>query len=242
MDAETITLATPDGPMDVYVARSPSPADPPRAVIVVQEAFGVNEHIEDVTRRFAGAGYLAVAPHLFHRSGGGTIAYDDRDGMARHVAAVADEHTLDDLDAVLEWLRTEGIDDRRVGVVGFCFGGRVAFLVATRRSIGAAVGFYGGGIVHARSDARPSLLPGVPAMQTPWLGLFGDADESIPADDVEAIEAALASAPVSTEVHVYANAGHAFLNDTRPDRHVPEAAGEAWSRTLTWFDEHLAGG
>jgi carboxymethylenebutenolidase len=161
--------------------------------------------------------------------------------MARHVGAVSDEHTLADLDVVLEWLRAEGVDDRRVGLVGFCFGGRVAFLVATRRSIGAAVGFYGGGIVHARSEGRPSLLPGVLAMQTPWLGLFGADDESIPADDVDAIEAAVASAPVSTEAHVYANAGHAFLNDTRPDRHVPEVADEAWSRTLTWFDEHLAG-
>ena len=74
-------------------------------------------------------------------------------------------------------------------------------------------------------------------MQTPWLGLFGADDESIPAEDVDAIEAAVASAPVSTEVQVYANAGHAFLNDTRPDRHVPEVADQAWSRTLTWFDE-----
>ena len=96
--------------------------------------------------------------------------------------------------------------------------------------------------MHARSEARPSLLSGVSAMRTPWLGLFGGADESIPTDEVDAIEAALVSAPVTTEVHVYANAGHAFLNDARPDRHVPEVADEAWSRTLTWFDEHLAGG
>src|SRR5689334_3001798 len=132
---------------------------PTAAIVVIQEAFGVNEHIEDVTRRFATAGYHTVAPDMFHRSGGGTVDYGDFASVIPHFVELgSDDAILADVDAALDYLRGLGFTDRRIGIVGFCFGGRVSFLVATHRSIGAAVGYYGGGIVTARFPQFPPLI------------------------------------------------------------------------------------
>ncbi len=179
-----LELTTADGPMRTFVA---TPDGTPRGgIIVVQEAFGLNAHIEDVTRRIASTGLLAVAPELFHRSPDpGPFSYD-----------------------------------------GFA---------AARRSLGAAVGFYGGGIVHARFPQFPALVDEVATLQTPWLGLFGDRDGSIPVDDVEQLRAALGAAPVDTDVVRYPDAGHGFFCDLRP-AYAPDAAADAWIRALAWFE------
>ena len=129
--------------MDLYEA---TPDGAPRgAIVVVQEAFGVNDHIQDVTRRFAAEGYHAVAPAFFHRAGGGTAPYDDFSKVMPLFAGLTDDGILVDLDATVEYLHEAGFADEQIGVVGFCFGGRVSFLVAARRALGASVGFYGGG-------------------------------------------------------------------------------------------------
>ena len=235
METRTITLATDDGPMDVYEAVPSTPNG--AAVVVLQEAFGVNEHIEDVTRRFAEAGYHAVAPHLFHRAGGGTAPYDDFAKVLPLFEGLSDAAILTDVDAVVRHLP---VSEAKVGVVGFCMGGRASFLVAAERWYGAAVGFYGGGIVTARRPQLPALAPRAYAMQTPWLGVFGDRDESIPVDDVESLRATLAEAPVDTEVVRYADADHGFHCDARPSFH-PDAAADAWKRTLQWLERHLLG-
>src|SRR4051794_26422706 len=154
--------------MPVYVAE---PANPVAAIVVIQEAFGVNAHIEDVTRRFAAAGYLAVAPHVFHRSGGGAIDYGDFSKVLPHFQVLNDDAFLVDVDATLAAVAERGFPAERTGIVGFCMGGRVTFLVATRRRLAAAVGFYGGGIVNARFPQFPALVDDVPNLQTPWLGL-----------------------------------------------------------------------
>ncbi|MDA8040545.1 MAG: dienelactone hydrolase family protein [Actinomycetota bacterium] len=210
-----------------------------RAVVVIQEAFGVNSHIEDVTRRFAREGYLAVAPHLFHRTGGGTIPYDRIDLVAPHFERLSDDTLLVDGDAALAHVRGRGFEPERIGLVGFCMGGRVSFLVATRRRIGAAVGFYGGGILHGRGERLGPLAEDLSAMKTPWLGLFGDEDQSIPVVEVEELRARLESAPVDTEIVRYPAAGHGFHCDQRESYH-PSSAADAWQRTLDWFDGHLA--
>ncbi len=242
MRTETIELQTPDGPMATYIARpdDDASADQPArgAVVVIQEAFGVNDHIEDVCRRLAGEGYHAVAPHLFHRTGGGTVAYGDFANVIPHMRALDDDKLLDDVDAALDHLRATGWDDARIGIVGFCMGGRVTFLVASQRSLGAAVGFYGGGIVTARFPQFPPLIDGAPKLVTPWLGLFGDRDESIPVDDVEQLRAAVEQAPVPTEVVRYPDAGHGFFCDQR-DAYAPDAAADAWRRTLAWFERFI---
>ncbi len=136
-------------------------------------------------------------------------------------------------------LHGAGWDDTAVGTVGFCFGGRVTFLAALRRKLGAAVGFYGGGIVTQRFPQFPPLVGEVSELQTPWLGLFGDRDPSIPVEDVEQLRDALKSAPVPTEIVRYAEAGHGFHCDQR-DAHDEAAAKDGWNRTLAWFETHMA--
>jgi carboxymethylenebutenolidase len=209
------------------------------AVVVIQEAFGVNDHIRDVTRRFASAGYHAVAPALFHRAGGGTGSYDDFATVLPLFEGLTDDGILEDVDVAVAHLRAAGFDDAQIGVVGFCFGGRATFLVAAERALGAAVGFYGGGIVNARFPQFPALVERSSRLQTPWLGLFGDEDSSIPVEDVEALRVALADAPVDTEIVRYAGAEHGFHCDVRPAFH-PDAAADAWARTLAWLDAHLS--
>lgn len=234
----TVDLETPDGPMPLYEAQ-PLGGDARRAVVVIQEAFGVNGHIEDVTRRFAREGYLAVAPHLFHRTGGGSIPYDRFDLVAPHFEGLGDDTVLVDVGAALAHVMGRDFAPERIGLVGFCMGGRVSFLVATRRRIGAAVGFYGGGILHGRGERLGPLAENLSAMKSPWLGLFGDEDQSIPVIEVEELRGRLESAPVDTEIVRYPGAGHGFHCDQRESYH-PSSAADAWQRTLDWFDAHLA--
>ncbi len=231
-------LTTSDGPMRLYEAVPDG--DARGAVVVIQEAFGVNPHIEDVTRRFADAGYHAVAPDMFHRTGPGAVVdYGDFGSVMEHFAGIGgDDAILADVDATLDYLRGIGFADRHIGVVGFCFGGRVAFLVAARRAVGAGVGFYGGGIVTARFPQFPALVDDAKTMQAPWLGLFGDRDESIPVDDVEQLRRALVDAPVAGEVVRYADAEHGFHCDARASYNA-DAAADGWDRTLDWFGRHL---
>jgi len=230
-------LDHPDGPMRIYEARPDE--DARGAIIVVQEAFGVNDHIEDVTRRFAKAGYHAVAPDLFHRSGGGTAPYDDFSQVLVLFDGLDDAGLLRDVDAARVALVAAGWTDTQIGIVGFCMGGRVSLLASLALPLGAGVGFYGGGIVTGRFPQFPPFVERVSTLTVPWLGLFGDLDESIPIDDVEQLRAALASSPAETEVVRYPGAGHGFHCDQRPS-YVQADADDAWDRTLSWFDRHLA--
>lgn len=240
MAVDTITRTTPDGELALYEATPDGSAR--GGVVVIQEAYGVTTHIQDVTRRFAAAGYHAVAPDVFHRAGGGTVAYGSPlEELLPKFAGLTDDGILNDVDAALDHLRAAGFTDAQIGTVGFCFGGRATFLVSLHRALGAAVGFYGGGIV------RPGRFPGFAPLvdrtgdlQTPWLGLFGDEDASIPVDDVERLRAELTDkARVDHEVVRYPDAGHGFHCDQRAD-YVEGAAKDAWDRTLAWLERHLS--
>lgn len=235
--------AHPDGSMRLYEARPDGDLGPGGssrgAVIVIQEAFGVNDHIEDVTRRFADAGYHAVAPDLFHRAGGGTAPYDDFAQVLPLFAGLdGDDALLRDIDAARTYLHQCGWADGSIGIVGFCLGGRISLLASLRRPFGAGVGFYGGGVVTGRFPQFPPLIDEVPTLAVPWLGLFGDLDQSIPVDDVEVLREALETTSVDTEVVRYADADHGFHCDQRPSYHQA-AAHDAWARTLAWFAAHL---
>lgn len=233
--ATTLMVSTTDGQMAVYDAE---PAGPARAaVVVIQEAFGVNGHIEDVTRRFAAAGYRAVAPHLFHRSGDPVLGYDNFAAVMPHMQALTEAGLLCDLDATFGHLAAAGFGPSRIGVVGFCMGGSVSFLAAVQRALGAAVTFYGGGVAEGRFG-MPPLVEMAPGLRTPWLGLYGDADPSIPVEQVELLRRAAAEAPVATGIVRYAGAGHAFHCDVRESYHQASAT-DAWRRTLEWFEQHL---
>jgi carboxymethylenebutenolidase len=236
VQARTVELETRDGPMPLYEAR---PDDARAAVMVIQEAFGVNDHIEDVTRRLSRAGYHAAAPNLFHRAGGGTAPYEDFAKVFPLYENLDDDGILADLDAARDHLRQSGWADTQIGVVGFCFGGRVTFLAALRRRLGAGVGFYGGGIVTQRFPQFPALVEEAGALQTPWLGLFGAEDHTIPVEDVEQLRKALTGVSVETDVVLYPGCGHAFHNDQRDDVYREAAARNAWKRTLDWFERHL---
>ncbi len=237
MQLADLTLDTADGPMRLYEAVPEGGAS--RAVIVIQEAFGVNDHIEDVTRRFADAGYHAVAPALFHRAGGGTAPYGDFDKVLPLYEGLTDDGIVMDVQAAIEHLHEVGFADASIGIVGFCMGGRVTFLVSLEVALGAAVGFYGGGIATGRFKQFPPLIDRSAELKTPWLGLFGDLDSSIPVEDVEQIRSRIASAAVPTDVLRYATAEHGFHCDARPSFNA-EAATDAWARTLAWFEQHLA--
>ncbi len=129
---------------------------------------------------------------MFHRTGGAVVPYDDFGPVIEHFIGIgSDDSIMIDVDAALGYLHGLGFADNQIGLVGFCFGGRVSFLVSTQRAIGAAVGFYGGGIVTAPFPQFPSLIDRAPALQTPWLGLFGDLDASIPVEDVERLRTEL---------------------------------------------------
>jgi carboxymethylenebutenolidase len=195
----------------------------------------VNDHIEDVTRRLAAEGYRAVAPHVFHRAGGGTAPYDDFSKVLPLFEGLTDEALLVDVDAALAHLRDAGFTDGQVGVVGFCIGGRMTFLVAVERALGASVGFYGGGIVSTRFPQFPPLIDRATELKTPWLGLFGDLDTSIPVEDVAALRKALTDASVESDIVRYPDAEHGFHCDARPSYNA-EVSKDAWARTLQWFE------
>jgi carboxymethylenebutenolidase len=233
---QTIELTTADGPMALYEA---VPDAPKAAVIVIQEAFGVNDHIEDVTRRFADVGYHAVAPHLFHRAGGGTAPYDDFSKVLPLFEGLTDEALLVDVDATIAHLKDAGFNEDRIAIVGFCMGGRVTFLVAVSRALGAAAGFYGGGIVTSRRGGFAPLIDRVGDLKTPWLGLFGDKDGGIPIEDVERLRTELSAVDTASDIVRYADAEHGFHCDKRPS-YNPEASKDAWGRTLDWFEQHVA--
>ena len=210
---------------------------PKGGVVVIQEAFGVNDHIKDVAERFAAEGYRAVAPHLFHRTGDPQIPYDDIEAAMEHLNQLTEHGIAEDLDVAYGHLREDGFEDSRIAVVGFCMGGTVTFIEAHARALGAAVTFYGGGIAEGRFGA-PALLELAPQLKTPWLGCYGDLDR-IPVEQVEQLGEAAAKAPVDTEVVRYPDAGHGFHCDARSAYHEPSAR-DAWSRTLAWLDAHLA--
>jgi carboxymethylenebutenolidase len=237
MQTSTTTLNTSDGAMDLYRAAPDTAAT--AAVIVIQEAFGVNDHIQDVTRRFADAGYLAVAPHLFHRTGDPVLDYGNFDKIMPHMQALTEAGLLADLDATLAHLAEGGLATGKTAIVGFCMGGTVSFLAAARRPLAAAVTFYGGGVAEGRFG-MPPLVELAAELQAPWLGLFGDLDESIPVEQVEQLRAATASAGVPTEIVRYPEAGHGFHCDQRPGSYHQASAADAWSRTLAWLERHLA--
>jgi carboxymethylenebutenolidase len=234
--AQTLNVESSGGSMGLYEAEPEGAAR--GAIVVLQEAFGVNSHIEDVTGRFAAEGYRAVAPHLFHRSGDPVIEYEDMQTVVEHIMQVSADGLEADLDATLGYLADAGFAPPSVGVVGFCMGGSLSFLAAARRSLGAAVTFYGGGVAEGRFG-MPALVELAPQLQTPWLGLFGDQDQTIPVDQVEALRTAAASAPVATEIVRYADAEHGFHCDARSSYHEASAK-DAWTLALQWFDTYVS--
>lgn len=236
MDNHSLLLSGPDGsvPADEVIPDGPVRG----AVIVLQEAFGVNDHIVDVCRRFAAVGYRAVAPQLFHRDGVSALPYDIQLALPRMANLTADGIRAD-LTAVREHLATQGLSLSLTGIVGFCMGGSITCAVAAEDAYGAAVTFYGSGMHKGRFGFRP-LVELAPHLRSPWLGLYGDLDPGIPVDQVEDLRSAAATAHVPTAVVRYSGAGHGFHCDARPANYHEASAKDAWVRTLDWLGRYLA--
>lgn len=209
-----------------------------RALIIIQEAFGVNDHIREVVERFASQGYFVVAPQLFHRVGSPEVSYDDFPEAMSAMATLNAADITSDLQVCASFLEEAGYLAASVGVVGYCMGGTVSFYAGTLGIVGAAVTYYGGGIETGRF-ALPSLLELAPHLRGDWLGHFGDLDKGIPIDQVEALRDATDAVAVDTEIVRYADAEHGFSCDARPGVYNPVAAADAHRRTLDFFAAHL---
>lgn len=210
-------------------------------VLVVSEIFGVHAHIEDVARRLAHQGYLAIAPELFVRQGDAAAYAEIPRLIAEVVSKVPDAQVMTDLDAVVEWAGTQGGDLSRLGITGFCWGGRITWLYAAHAPrLKAGVAWYGR-LLGPTSELTPQHpVDLVARLQAPVLGLYGGRDTGIPLDSVDKMKAALAAgsaAAQASEFVVYPDAGHAFHADYRPT-YLKAAAEDGWSRCLAWFRSH----
>ncbi len=232
-----LAVDTTDGPMSLFMAE---PEGSPRgAITVIQEAFGVTPHIQGVCEWLAESGWLAVAPALYHRADIEVFEYTDLESALPVMMTLTRAGIDTDLDATLSYLSLFGYDADRLGMVGFCMGGSVALYAAATRPLGAAVTFYGGGLTQARFGF-PTGLELSEQIAVPWLGLYGDLDQSIPVADVETLRGLAAARPVPTEVVRYERGQHGFNCDDRPPMFDAEIAADARQRTLAWFDTHLA--
>jgi carboxymethylenebutenolidase len=241
LTAGEVKIPTADVEIPAYRAM-PATGGPFPVVLVVQEIFGVHEHIKDLCRRFAKEGYLAVAPELYARQGDPTKFTDWKELFAEIVNKVPDAQVMSDLDAAVAWAGKSGSGDvKRVGVTGFCWGGRITWLYCAHSpQVKAGVAWYGR-LVGESSPLQPKYPIDVVAdLKAPVLGLYGGQDQGIPLADVEKMRAALVAAKKPSEIVVFPDAPHGFNADYRPS-YRPDDAREGWRQALAWFRRHGAG-
>jgi len=226
-----------EGEMPAYRAM-PEKGGPFPVVLVVEEIFGVHEHIKDVCRRFAKAGYLAVAPELFARQGD-VSKLTKIEEILPIVMKAPDAQVMSDLDNTVAWAKKSGKGDTtKLGVTGFCWGGRIVWLYAAHsKDLKASVAWYGR-LVGNSDDLHPKHpIDVVGDLKAPVLGLYGGKDQGIPQDTVEKMKKALADAKKPCEIFVYPDAQHGFHADYRPS-YNKEAAEDGWKRLLAWFKKN----
>lgn len=241
LEAGEATIPVSDGNIPAYYA-APEKSGHYPVVLVVQEIFGVHEHIKDVCRRFALQGYFAVAPELYARQGDVSRIADVQAILRDVVAKVPDAQVMSDLDATAAWAgkHPKG-DGDKLGITGFCWGGRIVWLYAAHNpKLDAGVAWYGRLIGDATPNTPKYPLDLADQLKAPVLGLYGGADQGIPLETVERMRAALKSFNKPSEIVVYPDAPHAFHADYRPSYRKP-AAEDGWQRTLAWFREHGVG-
>jgi len=207
-------------------------------VLVVQEIFGVHEHIRDICRRLAHEGYLAVAPELYFREGDPNDYADIPTLFKELVSKVPDSQVLSDLDHVANWAARHGGDMQRLAITGFCWGGRISWLFAAHNpQVRAAAAWYGRLEGEKTLKQQKHPIDVAVDLNAPVLGLYGGQDEGIPLESVEKMRQALHAANATAEIVVYPEAGHAFNADYRPSYHA-ESAKDAWTRMLAWFRQY----
>ncbi len=226
-----------DGEMPAYFARPTGVANPP-VILVAMEIFGLHEYIKDVTRRLAKRGALAIAPDYYFRKGVDLTKITDIPQLLPIVNAKPDAELLSDLDSAVAWAKAQGGDTGRLGIVGFCRGGRTVWEYAAHSGeLKAGVAFYGPPV-----DPPNPLWPKSPTqlaadMKAPVLGLYGEADTGIPVAAVEALKAALSQHQKTAQFKLYPGAPHGFHADYRAS-YRKEAAEDAWAQMTGWFKKY----
>ena len=235
-----VTIKVGDFNMPAYRAM-PSGKNKLPVVLVVSEIFGVHEHIADVARRFARQGYLAIAPELFDRQGDPGSYGEIGKLIAEVVNQARDAQVMADLDACVAWADANGGDSAKLGITGFCWGGRVVWMYAAHNpALSAGVAWYGP-VARAYAAGDRSPIEVAPRIKAPMLGLYGGADAGIPNDTLDTMRAALkASGNTRSEIVIYPDTPHAFHADYRPS-YRKEAADDGWRRCLAWFASHGVG-
>ena len=237
LTAGEVKVKVSDGKMVAYRAQPASGSNFP-VILVVSEIFGVHEYIADVCRRLAKLGYLAIAPELFARHGDPRKLTNIQDILTTIVGKVPDAQAMSDLDACVAWAKVSGGDTARLGITGFCWGGRITWLYAAHNpQLKAGVAWYGRlvGQVSDLTPKQPTELAA--ALKAPVLGLYGGADQGIPLDTIWAMEDKLKAAGGKSEIHVYDDAPHAFHADYRPS-YRKEPAEDGWKRMQAWFKKN----
>lgn len=231
INSTTVSIPTPDGTMSAHLARPAGDGKHP-AVLVIMEAFGLNAHIRSVADRLAGEGYVALAPDVYYRENDAVVGYDQLPEAIRLMTSLRDDAIVADVSAAIEYLQGQAfVRSDRIGITGFCMGGRISFLAATELpAIKASAPFYGGGI--------GGLLDRADNIDCPMLLFFGDQDPFIPNDEVAKIGKTLADLKKTAEVKVYAGAPHGFFCNER-DSYRADAAQDAWKRLTTFLAAHL---
>ncbi|PKB68781.1 MAG: hypothetical protein BZY81_00780 [SAR202 cluster bacterium Io17-Chloro-G4] len=227
--------------MEGYLARPEGEGRSP-AVIVIQEIWGVNSHIQFLTDRFPALGYVGLAPAMFHRDGPMTMGlHEEMETAVARMGRCTDVGIIADVQAAVDYLKAQSfVDSDRIGIVGFCFGGRVTYLAAcTVSDLKASVVYYGGFIPVARGDG-PSPLERTSGISAPMLGLFGEDDANPSPEEVASFAAELDKHNKTYEFHTYPGAGHGFNCNARAS-YRPESARDAWGKAMAFFDTHLKG-
>lgn len=239
--AGEVKISTGDGDMPAYRAR-PEKGEKLPVILVVSEIFGVHAYIQDICRRLAKLGYLAIAPELFARQGDPRQLASIPEIMSQIVARVPDAQVMADLDASVAWAGRNGGDATRLGITGFCWGGRITWLYCARNpQLKAGVAWYGRLVGEASALTPRHPIDVATELKAPVLGLYGDLDAGIPLDTIarmeKALQAATNAASRASTIHVYPDAPHAFHADYRPS-YRKEAAEDGWQRLRTWFKDH----
>jgi len=235
--AGAVQIPTQDGEIPAYRAM-PSAGKNFPTILVVSEIFGVHEHIQDVCRRLAHLGYLAIAPELFARQGGVT-QLSNIDEIFKVVNKVPDNQVMSDLDATKDWaIKSSPGNINKLGITGFCWGGRIVWLYAAHNpQVKAGVAWYGK-LVGEPNQLKPTNPIDIASQLTvPILGLYGGKDTGIPLDTVEQMRKQLHSSQSKSEIIVYPDAPHAFFADYRPSYHEKEAQ-DGWKHLQVWFKQH----
>ena len=224
--------------MPCHLAR-PASGGPYPGLVVVQEAFGLNENIKDITNRFAAEGFVAIAPNLFFRYPDNVVPYSELPRAIGLVGKLEDDQIVGDMTAAVNYLKGLPGVKPNIGTVGFCMGGRVAFLAACRiGEVKASAPFYGGGMVTPRQPGGKAPIDYVGDLSAKVLAFFGGKDAFIPITEVDEFRDALKKAGKPAEVVFYPDADHGFMCDDRPSFH-PVHSKEAWARTIAFFKEYL---